>query len=73
MIGILAAGLITAMQVGPTYCKLARSARSFQENLRTLEQSKASLNQVERFVFSLMLPNAKTPPQGKSPAPRRTT
>jgi hypothetical protein len=52
--------LLTATQTGPAYCTMCRlvsSAQSFQQYFRDLE----SLNPVERFVFSLVLANRKTP------------
>lgn len=58
----IAAGLLfmltAAFHAGPApYCRLARSARVFQENFRSLENARTNLGPLERLVFSVMLAN----------------
>jgi hypothetical protein len=55
---VLAAGMIAAAggsQAGQVYCK-----SNFLRYFRTLQNSEAPVNTVQRFVFSLLLANTKT-------------
>ena len=62
IIGILAVGLMaTAARNAPAYGRLVSSAQSFQHYFQNLKGADASLNPVERFVFSLILANTRTP------------
>jgi hypothetical protein len=62
IIGILTVGLMaTAVRNTPVYGRLASSAQSFQHYFQDLKGSGASLSTVERFVFSLILANTRTP------------
>jgi hypothetical protein len=50
------------------------SAQSFQHYFQDLKGAGASLSPVERFVFSLILTNTKTPePDQPGTAPERRT
>jgi hypothetical protein len=54
--------------------RIVSSAQNFQRYFRDLKGAGNSLNPIERFVFSLVLANTKTPQreqQGAAPA-RRT-
>ena len=67
IIGILTVGLMaTAVRTAPAYGRLVSSARSFQHYFQDLKGAGASLNPVERFVFSLVLANTR-PAQPKEP------
>jgi hypothetical protein len=61
IIGILAI-LLTATNAGisPVYSRAVSSVRSFQRNFGDLKKAD-SMNAIERFVFSLVLSNSKTP------------
>ena len=61
IIGILAI-LLTAATAGnsPVYSRTVSSVRSFQRNFGDLKKA-GSMNTIERFVFSLILSNSKTP------------
>jgi hypothetical protein len=75
IIGILAVGLMaTAFRNAPVYGRLVSSAQSFQHYFQDLKGAESSLNPVERFVFSLVLANTKTPrsEQPRSALERRT-
>jgi hypothetical protein len=62
IIGILTVGLMaTAVRNAPVYSRLVSSAQSFQHYFQDLKGAGASLSPVERFVFSLVLANTKTP------------
>ena len=62
IIGILTVGLMaTAFRNAPAYGRLVSSAQSFQHYFQDLKGAGASLNPVERFVFSLVLANTRTP------------
>ena len=62
IIGILTVGLMaTAVRNAPVYGRLASSAQSFQHYFQDLKGAGASLSPVERFVFSLVLANTRTP------------
>ena len=50
-----------AVRDAPTYGRLVSSAQSFQHYFQDLKGAGASLNAVERFVFSLILANTRTP------------
>jgi hypothetical protein len=68
IIGILTVGLMaTAVRNAPVYGRLASSAQSFQHYFQDLEGAGASLNPVERFVFSLILANTHTPQPEERP------
>jgi hypothetical protein len=62
IIGILTVGLMTtAFRNAPAYGRLVSSAQSFQYYFQDLKGAGASLSPVERFVFSLVLANTRTP------------
>ena len=62
IIGILTVGLMaTAIHTAPAYGRLVSSAQSFQHYFQDLKGAGNSLNPVERFVFSLILANTRTP------------
>ena len=62
IIGVLTVGLMAmAVRNAPAYDRLVSSAQSFQHYFRDLKGAGASLNPVERFVFSLILANTRTP------------
>jgi hypothetical protein len=62
IIGILTVGLMaTAVRNAPAYGRLVSSAQSFQHYFQNLKGADTSLNPVERFVFSLILANTRTP------------
>jgi hypothetical protein len=72
IIGILALALTaTAVRTGPAYGRLVSSAQSFQHYFRDLKGAGTSLSPVERFVFSLVLTNTRTPPQPQQPGAAR--
>jgi len=75
IIGILTVGLMaTAVRNAPVYGRLVSSAQSFQHYFQDLKGAGASLSPVERFVFSLVLANTKTPrPDQPAPALERRT
>ena len=75
IIGILTVGLMaTAVRNAPVYGQLASSAQSFQHYFQDLKGAGASLSPVERFVFSLILANTRTPrpDQPRTALERRT-
>jgi hypothetical protein len=75
IIGILAVGLMaTAFRNAPAYGRLVSSAQSFEHYFQNLKGADASLNPVERFVFSLILANTRTPlpDQPRAALERRT-
>ena len=62
IIGILTVGLMAAaFRSAPAYGRLVSSAHSFQHYFQDLKGAGASLSPVERFVFSLVLANTRTP------------
>jgi len=62
IIGILTVGLMAAaFRNVPAYGRLVSSAHSFQHYFQDLKGAGASLSPVERFVFSLVLANTRTP------------
>jgi len=62
IIGVLTVGLMAmALRSAPAYGRLVSSAQSFQHYFQDLKGAGASLNPVERFVFSLILANTRTP------------
>jgi hypothetical protein len=75
IIAILTVGLTaTAVRNAPVYGRLVSSAQSFQHYFQDLKGAGASLSPVERFVFSLILTNTKTPePDQPGTAPERRT
>jgi hypothetical protein len=75
IIGILTVGLMaTAVRNAPAYGRLVSSAQSFQHYFQNLKGADTSLNPVERFVFSLILANTRTPrPDQPSAALERRT
>ena len=56
VIGLLA----TTGRTAPAYCRVVSSAHKFQQYFQDLKQADA-MSPIERFVFSLVLVNAKTP------------
>jgi len=50
----------TGLRNAPAYGRLVSSAQSFQHYFQDLKGACASLNPVERFVFSLILANTQT-------------
>ena len=50
---------VTAVETAPAYSRLASSTNNFRQYFRDL--GKSGVGPVERFVFSLMLANSKTP------------
>lgn len=64
MIGMVALGLmVTAARTSPAYCHFLTSARTFRSYFHDLKEADATLNPVQRFVFSLVLINEKPRPQ----------
>jgi hypothetical protein len=62
IIGILTVGLMAAaFRNAPVYGRVVSSAQSFQHYFQDLKGAESSLSPVERFVFSLVLANTKTP------------
>lgn len=60
IMGTLALAMVlTAGRATPAFERVISSAQSFQESFRDLKGASASLNPVERFVFSLVLSNTK--------------
>ena len=55
-IGFVTLGL-TLLAAIPSNSRIATSRQNFQQYFRDLDQTGASLNPVERFVFSLVLAN----------------
>jgi hypothetical protein len=70
IIGTLAV-LLTAASAGysPVYGRAVSSLRSFQRVFGDLKRAD-SMSPIERFVFSLVLSNSKTPTAANSLAPR---
>ena len=60
---------VTAVHTSPAYCRIVSSAQKFQQYCRDLKQAGTSLNPIERFVFSLVLANSKTPQAGQANTP----
>jgi hypothetical protein len=50
---------VTAVETAPAYHRLTSSAQNFRQYFRDL--GKSGVSPMERFVFSLMLANSKTP------------
>jgi hypothetical protein len=75
IIGILTVGLMaTAFRSAPAYGRLVSSAQNFQHYFQDLKGAGASLSPVERFVFSLVLANTRTPrPEQPGTAQERRT
>ena len=61
---------VTAVHTQPVYCRIVSSTRNFQQYFRDLKQAGSSLSPIERFVFSLVLANSKTPHAGQATAPQ---
>jgi hypothetical protein len=61
---------ITALHTPPAYRRIVSSAQNFQQYFRDLKQAGSSLSPIERFVFSLVLANSKTPQAGQATAPQ---
>jgi hypothetical protein len=62
IIGMLAAALTAGSRpASPALGRLIHSAQNFRHYFKDLKQGDTSLNPVERFVFSLVLANSKTP------------
>ena len=53
--------MATAVRNAPVYGRLVSSAQNFQHYFQDLKGAGASLSPVERFVFSLVLANTRTP------------
>jgi hypothetical protein len=70
--GVLVAGMaLTAVQGSPVYRRVASSARDFQQYFQALKSADDSVGPLQRFVFSLVLANAKnTPRQPATPQHR---
>lgn len=60
---------IAALQTGPNYCRLARSAQAFQEYYTALDDTRVEMGPLDRLVFSLILASS----EGRGAAPRRTS
>jgi hypothetical protein len=60
---------VAAVHTPPAYCRIVSSAQNFQQYFRDLKQAGSSLSPIERFVFSLVLANSKTPQTGPATAP----
>jgi hypothetical protein len=61
IVGALVIGLMaTASRTAPAYCRVVSSALKFQQSFRDLKQAD-TMSPIERFVFSLVLTQAKTP------------
>jgi hypothetical protein len=71
IIGILAVLLTAATTAGysPVYGRAVSSLHSFQRVFGDLKQA-GSMSPIERFVFSVVLSNSKTPTAANSTAPR---
>ena len=65
--------MLALVHVGPSYCRVARSAQNFQEYFDSLDDSKAHLNPLERLVFSLILANSGETKEERGAVPRRTS
>jgi hypothetical protein len=65
--------MVALIHLGPSYCRVARSAQSFQQYFDSLDDSNAHLNSIERLVFSLILANGGGTQDGRGAAPRRTS
>ena len=62
IVGLVAVALMaTAVRTTPVYDRLMTSARSVQHYLGNLRDSESTLSPLERFVFTLVLSNAKAP------------
>ena len=71
IIGVLVIGLLaTAGKTAPAYCRVVTSALKVRQSFRDLKKAE-TMSPIERFLFSLVLSNAKTPlaDPGKSEAP----
>jgi hypothetical protein len=78
LVGIVALGLAAVtVRATPAYDKLVSSAarvQNFVEGLSGTGSAGNSLSPLERFVFSLVLANEKTPhPKNQGTAPMRRT
>ena len=75
LVGIVALGLMAVtVRSTPTYQRLVSSAASFERYLDSLDRAGNSLSPIERFVFSLVLSNSKSPhPENQGTAPVRRT
>jgi hypothetical protein len=63
IIGVVALGLmLTAARTSPIYGRFVLSARTFHHYFHDLKDADESFNPWQRFVFSLVLANGKTPP-----------
>jgi len=75
IVAILTVGLMAAaFRNAPAYGRLVSSAQNFQHYFQDLKGAGASLSPVERFVFSLVLANTRTPrpEQPRTALERRT-
>ena len=75
LVGIVALGLMAVtVRATPAYRQLVSSAASFERYLEGLKKADNSLSPIERFVFSLVLSNSKSPhPENQGTAPVRRT
>ncbi len=62
----------TAVHTSPALNRIVSSAQSFRNNYRDLQQAGTRLSPIERFLFSLMLANPKTPQAQCCPQEHRT-
>jgi hypothetical protein len=61
IIAVLALGLTAgAVHTSPAFCRFVSSAESFRYYYRDLKAG-TSMSPIERFVFSLVLANPRTP------------
>jgi len=75
IIGIIALWLAAgAVHTQPVVCRVVSSAQNFKYYFRDLKEAGTSLSPIERFVFSLVLSDTKTPrAQSRGAAPERRT
>jgi hypothetical protein len=61
ILGALVIGLLaTTSRAVPSYDRVVSSANTFQQYFRDLKQA-GTMSPLERFVYSIVLTNAKTP------------
>jgi hypothetical protein len=63
IVGVLVVGLLAAATAGPavpSYCRVVTSALRVRQSFHDLKQA-GTMSPIERFVFSLLLANSKTP------------
>jgi hypothetical protein len=70
---VVALGLaLTAVRVTPSFGRLAEAVRAFQRSFNGLQSANASLNPIERVVFSLILASAKSSQAPAAPVPPKS-